>query len=98
MICSIEVQDTPDGFILFRDQAFKDMVGETAIVREAFRFDPDTLQAGEAITYPELRAIYKKIVGRNTRKAFWGAIRWLSPEQLEQDREDTRAEAISRVI
>ena len=87
--------------VLFTDQTFPGMVGESYEVHKAYRVymrkDGNRPVIGKELSYEDLKKIYRGIKGFHPRMDFWAAMRSMSPKAEKQRQADLDAEIRSMV-
>jgi len=95
MITSHQISESK--IIVFREYSLVGYVGETHEWVTASQVDLDTNEI-TVMSYTDLKSVYRTIVGRYNRRAFWFAMNEMSPDSVRRSNDATANEAISRVI
>ena len=86
--------------VLFTEQSFPGMVGESYDVYKAYKVHmrkDGRPMIGKQLTYADLKKIYRGISGFHPRMDFWAAMRPMSPKAEKQRQADLDAEVRSIV-
>lgn len=96
----VQAFDEAGTAVLFTEQSYPGMVGETYDVYKAYKMRMDKHDRpviGKELTYDDLKKIYRGIKGFHPRMDFWAAMRPMSPGACEQREADLKADINWRI-